>query len=61
MVLYPREPNVHGADKKAGCQTCSHDRWLGHIWRIIEDHSATQDDRLAKIVSEEFTRWLPPT
>ena len=26
----------------------------------MEEHSAIQGDRLAKIVSEEFTRWLPP-
>ena len=27
---------LHGADKKAGCQTCSLDRWLGHSWWIIQ-------------------------
>ena len=30
-------------------------------WSQLEDDSATQGDRLANIVSEEFTRWLPPT
>ena len=35
--------------------------FLPLAWSQLEVHSATQGDRLAKIVSEAFTRWLPPT
>ena len=49
---------LHGADKKAACQICSLGCWLGHSWRSIQQPAG---DRLANIVSEEFTRCLPPT